>query len=151
MLLLSAQLQAADPSSEAKVLIKPTTEPYVPATIKKVPIKITSTHHTTMAVQRAEPLLYACQLSYSHMIPSGWKQSRVPNSAPTSDTRPPNAGIPLAMQYAMMVVMNVQPSQVAQCVTVLAVRCLDPRRMRMKMYLAVICALLASTLLQKSL
>lgn len=97
-LLLSAQLQAEDPPSAAKVSIKPTTEPYVPATIKKVPSKMTNTHQHTIAVQRAEPLMYECQLSYSHMMPSGWKQRRVPKSAPTSDTRPPNAGIPLAMQ-----------------------------------------------------
>jgi hypothetical protein len=44
------------------------------------------------------------------------------------------------LQYAMIVVMDVHPSQVAQWVTVLAVRCLEPRKMRMKMYLAVICS-----------
>ena len=138
-LLLSAQLQAEEPSSAAKVLIRPTIDPYVPATIKNVPSKMTNTHQATIAFQRMVPLAYERQLSYSHMIPSGWKQRRVPKRAPTRDTRPPKAGMPLAMQYAMTVVINVQPSQVDQWMTVFAVRCLDPRKIRMKMYFAVIC------------
>ena len=39
----------------------------------------------------------------------------------------------------MTVVIKVQPSQVDQWMTVFAVRCLEPRKMRMKMYFAVIC------------
>lgn len=52
--------------------------------------------------------------------------------------------MPLAMQYAMMVVIAVHASQVAQWVNELAVRCLEPRRRRMKMYFAVIFDLSAS-------
>lgn len=53
-----------------------------------------------------------------------------------SDTRLPNLGTALAIIYATMTTPPVHESQVTQCVTVLAVRCLDPRRMRMKTYLA---------------
>lgn len=47
------------------------------------------------------------------------------------------------MQYAMMVVIAVQPIQVPQCVTVFDVRWREPRRMRRKMYLAVICSIVS--------
>jgi hypothetical protein len=52
--------------------------------------------------------------------------------------------MPLAMQYAIRVVTDVQAIQVVQWVIVLAVRCLDPRKIRMKMYLAVICGISVS-------
>lgn len=70
------------------------------------------------------------------MAPIGWKHIRVPRRAPTSDTRPPNTGMELAITYAIMVLVIVQPSQTSQWVRVLSVRCLDPLRRRMKMYLA---------------
>lgn len=67
---------------------------------------------------------------------TGCKQISVPSKAPMSDTKLSNLGTALAIMYATMTVPPVQDNQVTQCVTVLAVRCLDPRKMRMKTYLA---------------
>lgn len=41
----------------------------------------------------------------------------------------------LATMYAIVVILKVEPIQVIQCVGVGSVRCLEPRRMRMKMCL----------------
>lgn len=71
------------------------------------------------------------------MAPIGWNVINVPNKAPTSDTKLWNTGIPLAMQYAMMVIAPVQHNQVVQCCQVFAARCLEPRRTRTMKYLAV--------------
>lgn len=63
----------------------------------------------------------------------------VPSKAPMSETRLPKLGTALAMMYAMMTTAEVHDSQVIQCVTVFAVRCLEPRRMRTKRCLAGSC------------
>lgn len=60
----------------------------------------------------------------------------VPSRAPMREIKLLKLGTALAMMYAMITTPPVQESQVAQCVTVLAVRCLEPLRMRRKMYLA---------------
>lgn len=65
----------------------------------------------------------------------GWKHNDVARRAPTSDTRSLNTGMLLAIMYAITVILNVEPIQAIQCVGVCAVRCLEPRRMRMKMCL----------------
>jgi hypothetical protein len=62
---------------------------------------------------------------------------RVPKTAPIKETSPPNAGIPDAMQYAMMAVPKTQLIQVPQCTKELEVRCLELRSRRMKTYFAV--------------
>lgn len=51
------------------------------------------------------------------------------------ETRLLKIGIPLAIRYDTTVAFDVQPSQVAQCIRELSVRCLVPRRMQKKMYL----------------
>ncbi len=79
------------------------------------------------------------QLSYSHIQPMGWKDIRVPSSAPISETRLLNTGIALAMIYAVITTPNVQRSQVVQCRRVLVERCLVLRRRRTKIYLLGTC------------
>ncbi len=60
----------------------------------------------------------------------------VPSSAPIRDTRLSKTGIALAMMYAITVMLSVHPSQVSQWMGEFEARCLDPRRMRMKMIFA---------------
>lgn len=64
---------------------------------------------------------------------------RVPSSAPINDTSPPKTGIALAIMYEDMMHPPVQLSQTAQWVKELFVRCWDPLRSRMKIYLAGSC------------
>lgn len=114
-----------------------TTEPYVPAIIRNVPDSTTNTLQQTIRTHRGFFVALPCvQLSYSHMQPMGWKDIMVPSRAPINETRSLKTGIALAMMYATIVMPRVQPSQVAQCVTVLAVRWREPCRARTKMYLA---------------
>lgn len=49
--------------------------------------------------------------------------------------RLPNTGIALAMMYETKAIPKVQPSHTIQCMTVLAVKYFDPRRMLIKMCL----------------
>jgi hypothetical protein len=56
-----------------------------------------------------------------------------PRRAPMSETSASNTGIVLAMMYAMSVIPKVQPSQVAQWIGELELRCREPRRMWTKM------------------
>lgn len=70
------------------------------------------------------------------MHPIGWKDMSVPSSAPIRDTRLSKTGIALAMMYAITVMLSVHPSQVSQWMGEFEARCLDPRRMRMKMIFA---------------
>ena len=70
------------------------------------------------------------------MHPMGWKHMSVPSRAPISETSESKTGMALAMMYAIMVTPKVQLSQVPQCMGELLVRCLEPWRMWMKMYLA---------------
>lgn len=74
------------------------------------------------------------QLSYSHIIPIGWKHIKVPSSAPMRETRLSKTGMALAIMYEIRVAPNVHPNQVAQWITVLAVRCSEPRSKRTKTY-----------------
>ena len=114
-----------------------TTDPYVPPIIKKVPDRITKTLQQTIRIHLGDLLtLPLLQLSYSHMQPIGWKDIRVPRRAPTRDTKSLNTGIALAIIYAMIAIPDVQLSQVTQWIIVFAVRCLEPCKMRMKIYLA---------------
>jgi hypothetical protein len=76
------------------------------------------------------------KLSCSHMKPIGWKDMRVPSRAPMSDTSPPKTGMALAMTYDIRIQPPVQLSQTTQWVKELFVRWREPRRRRMKMYLA---------------
>src|SRR5690242_17598592 len=69
--------------------------PYVPRIMMTVPVRITKLLQTTMSVHII-PRFLRPQLSYSHMIPYGWKQSIVPNVAPISATREPKIGMALA-------------------------------------------------------
>jgi hypothetical protein len=114
-------------------LIIPTTEPYVPETIRNVPAIITNPLQKTIKYHRISRVLP--QLSYSHIQPIGWKDIRVPRSAPIRETRLLNTGIALAIIYAVITTLNVQRSQVVQCRRVLAERCLVSRRRRTKIYL----------------
>lgn len=94
-----------------------------------------------MAIHRGDLFIFpALQLSYSHMPAMGWKHIGVPSSAPTSETRSLKTGMALAMMYAIIEMPNVQPIQAVQWMRVLAVRCLEPWRMRTKMYFAEIWA-----------
>lgn len=75
-----------------------TIDPYVPATVRKVPARITNTLQQTMKIQPGDLLtLPSLQLSYSHMQPIGWMDRTVPSNAPASETRPPKTGIALAI------------------------------------------------------
>jgi hypothetical protein len=73
---LSAHENALEPPVSLYESIIPTTDPYVPATIINVPITITNTLQTTMAIHRfdlapsSESLPFA-QLSYNHIAPMG--------------------------------------------------------------------------------
>ena len=64
------------------------------------------------------------------MAPNGCKVMNVPKSAPISEIMLPNDGTALAIMYPIMHVPNVHPSQMNQCVGVLAERCFvgEPRR-----------------------
>jgi hypothetical protein len=64
----------------------------------------------------------------------GWNDMKVPSRAPMSETRLSNTGMALAITYATRATPDVQLSQVLQWIMVLAVRCLEPRKMRRKMY-----------------
>lgn len=86
--------------------------------------------HRIVGVSR--PVL---QLSYSHMQPIGWNDIAVPRRAPIRETKSLNIGMPLAIRYEELVIVKVQPSQVAQCLKELAVKCSDPRNKRRKMHL----------------
>lgn len=115
----------------------PTIDPYVPATVRNDPATITKMLQPTINIHFGDFVaLPSLQLSYSHMKPIGWKDRRVPNRAPTSDTRPPKTGIALAMMYAIKITPKVQLSHVAQCVIVFAVRCREFRRSRTNTNLA---------------
>ncbi|OJJ96348.1 hypothetical protein ASPACDRAFT_1859570 [Aspergillus aculeatus ATCC 16872] len=81
--------------------------------------------HRRVGCSRPRP-----RLSWSHIHPIGWKDMNVARRAPIKDTRSLKMGIPLAMRYEETVTAKVQLSQVAQGVNVLAVRGLEPRRMR---------------------
>lgn len=73
-------------------------EPYVPATVRKVPITITNMDQQTIKVHLHDrSCLPLVQWSYSHMHPIGWKEMRVPSKAPTSETSPSKTGMALAM------------------------------------------------------
>jgi hypothetical protein len=48
------------------------------------------------------------------MQPIGWNDIRVPDKAPTRETKPQKTGIPLAIRYAISATLKVQLSQVAQ-------------------------------------
>ena len=80
--------------------------------------------------------LPSLQLSYSHIKPIGWIDRRVPNRAPTSETRPSKMGTALAMINAIKMTPKVQLSHVAQCVIVFAVRCREFRKSRTNTNLA---------------
>lgn len=125
---LSAQEKAADPPDWSYDSLIPTTQAYVPATVKKVPMRITNTLQQTIGSQNFELFLPLCQLSYSHIPPIGWKHRRVPSKAPISDTRESKTGIVLAMIKAITMILEVQPSQQTQCVMELLFKCLEPRR-----------------------
>jgi hypothetical protein len=116
----------------------PTTDPYVPATIINVPITITNTLQTTMATHRFDlpPSLPLAQLSYSHMAPIGWMHIAGPRSAPMSETSASKTGIVDAMMYAITVMPSVHEIHVVQWISVLLVRCREPRRAWTKMNLA---------------
>lgn len=77
-------------------MIIETTDPYVPAIIRKVPATMTKAHQATISFHFV-PRLGVLQLSYSHMPAMGWKHMGVPSRAPTSDTRSLKTGIALAM------------------------------------------------------
>lgn len=66
----------------------------------------------------------------------GWNDITVPSKAPTRETISSKAGIVLAIMYAINVMAKLQPSHVHQWFIVLPVECLDPGRMRTKMYFA---------------
>jgi hypothetical protein len=53
-----------------------------------------------------------------------------------NETRLEKIGMADAMMYATAMQVNVQPSHVAQCTSELLVRCVEPRRIRTKTYLA---------------
>ena len=109
----------------------------MPATRRKLPDRITNAHQPTMSFHRM--FLFSAgmvQLSYSHINPYGWNDSKVPRRAPTRDTRPPKTGMALATTYETSVIDAVHPSQLTQWIIELLAKCLVPRSMRMKMYLA---------------
>lgn len=96
---LSAQDHAELPEAALLDAIILTTDPYVPATMRKDPSKTSITFQTTrrphLTVGCSLPLL---QLSYSHIHPIGWNDMRVPSKAPISETRSLKIGMPLAMR-----------------------------------------------------
>lgn len=114
-----------------------TMELYVPPIVKKKPVRMTKIHQATIKHHRRD---FFCrpgpQLSYSHIHPIGWKHNDVARRAPTSDTRSLKTGMLLATIYATEVTVKVDPSHTIQWVRVWPVRCLVPRRMRIKMCLA---------------
>lgn len=113
----------------------PTRDPYVPAIIMNVPETITNTDQPTIRRQRVVGFaLPSLQLSYSHMQPMGWKDSKVPKREPVRYTIPLNTGIALARMYAVKQTAKLQPSQVVQWVKVLSIKCFDPRNARTKTY-----------------
>lgn len=65
----------------------------------------------------------------------------VPNKAPVSDTMLSKAGIALARMYATAETPKLEPSQVAQWIIELEVRCFDPRSARTKIYLLDTCVI----------
>lgn len=94
---LSPQENAADPPDSAYALMIPSTDPYVPATVRKLPISITNILQQTFGNQYFELLLPFDQLSYSHMHPIGWKHMVVPSNAPIRETKESKTGIVLAI------------------------------------------------------
>jgi hypothetical protein len=75
----------------------PTTDPYVPATVRKHPRSITKTAQQTFGTQYFELRLPFPQLSNSHMQPIGWKHIIVPSRAPINETKELKTGIVLAI------------------------------------------------------
>lgn len=112
-----------------EVSMMPTTVPYVPATVTNDPKTTIKILKHTIGNQDLECPRPVDQWSYSHIQPYGWRQRIVPSRAPIKETRASNAGIVLAMMYAITVMPKVQPSQQAQCVKVLVFRWREPRRM----------------------
>lgn len=131
---LSAHDHGEDPPSLRKESLIPTAEPYEPPIIRKVPRKRMTMDQITPNRHFQVRVLF--QLSSNHIPAYGWKVRNVPRSAPISDTSSENTGIALAMIYATMVIPNVEESHVTQCVTLLAVRWSDPRKIRTKTCLA---------------
>lgn len=131
---LSAHDHGEDPPSLEKESLIPTAEPYEPPIIRKVPSKRMTTDQMTPNRHFQVRVLF--QLSRSHIPAYGWKVRNVPSSAPIRDTSSEKTGMALATTYATMVIPNVEQSHVAQCVTLLAVRCSDPRKIRTKTCLA---------------
>lgn len=68
-----------------------------------------------------------------------WNDMRHPKKDPMREVRDPNMGMALATIYAVRQMPRVQPSQVIQCVAVFAVRCLEPRKKRTRIYFPGIC------------
>lgn len=115
----------------------PTTEPYVPATMRNVPKTIRVTLQTDPSIQ---DLVFFCplpfpQLSCNHIAPIGWMHITGPSKAPMRDTKESKTGIVLAMIQAITVTPKVHANQVIQWVGVLLLRCLDPRSIWTKMNL----------------
>lgn len=130
---MSAQDQTPDPPLVLKESIIPTTDPYVPATIKNVPQTTTKTFQHTPRVHLCDRCsLPLFQLSYNHMQPLGWKLCSVPSKAPIKEMRLSKLGMALAIMYATTATPRTQPIQVPQCTSVFATRCFDPRSIRTK-------------------
>lgn len=112
-----------------------TTEPYVPATMRKIPEAMTKAlqqaiaHHCREVARRS-------QLSYSHIAPYVCMHMSGPSRAPISETSPSKTGMALAMMYATTVTPSVQLNHTSQWIGLLLVRWREPRRMWTKMYLA---------------
>lgn len=95
---LSAHDHAEEPEVSWLEAIILTTDPYVPATIKKDPQMMTR----ILQDERSIHLRVGCsrpffQLSYNHMQPMGWNDMNVPSRAPMRETRLAKLGIALAM------------------------------------------------------
>ena len=126
----------------------PKTDPYVPPMelvsmgamrqsglpslpiVMNVPMTMLKMAHATPAFHMVVRSL--CQLSYSHIKPIGWNIISVAKTAPTSEMRPSNTGIPEPIKYPTMVMPPVQPNHAAQWIGVFEVKCLDVRMNRMK-------------------
>lgn len=132
---LSAQLQGLELAGE---LISSTIAPYVPATTMKTDMTKMDKLTAAMMTLRSPGALNR-QLSCHHMM---GKKETTPcgeNSAPMKLMIAPKDGIAEARMYAVPDTPSVQPSQVAQCLNVLFVKCSVPWRRRTKMSLAESC------------
>jgi hypothetical protein len=73
-----------------------TIDPYVPATMMKLPKIIMAILHPNPIFQLQVDRFLPFQLSYNHIIPIGWNDINGTSNPPIRETRPPNIGTALA-------------------------------------------------------